>query len=113
MMMRYTKRGISILKQGLKLLCLIFVLTVVIMLAAYLTLRYPAEATAIKSWMSSYRYAWLAWRMVIYVSIGWWVWRIWHAPGFCSEYRRPLIRMLIVSSVVVLICESVLLGEGV
>jgi hypothetical protein len=111
-MMAYSFRGSRVLKQGLKLLCLFLAVTGVMLLAAHLALRHPAEAAAVRAWMNAHRYGWFAWRLMLYVAIGWGGWKIWHAPGFRPEYRQPLLRMLTVSAVIVLICERVLLGGG-
>jgi hypothetical protein len=111
-MMAFHFRGARFLKHGLKLLCLFLALMAFMLLIAHFGLQNPDEAAAIKSWMTEHRYSWFILRLALYVGIGWGAWKIWHAPGFWAEYRRPLIRMLIVSAVFILICEWVLLGRG-
>ena len=107
-MMHHLSRAIPVLR----FLCLCFSLLAVMLLIAHFALQYPVAASAVKDWMASHRLGWLVWRLMLYTATGWGVWKIWHAPGFRAEYRRPMIRMLIISSIVVLICESVILGRG-
>lgn len=108
-MMRRFSRCIPVLK----FLCFCLGLLAVMLLVAHFALQNPAAASAIEAWMIGHRLGWFIWRLMLYTLTGWGVWKVWHAPGFRAEYRRPMIRMLFVSSIVVLICESVLLGRGV
>lgn len=106
-MMRHFSPGIRVLR----FLCLCFGLLAVMLFIAHFALQYPVAASAVKAWMASHRLGWFIWRLMLYAAIGWGVWKVWHAPGFRAEYRRPMIRMLIISGIVVMICESVILGR--
>ena len=76
-------------------------------------IRHAEGVAALREWMYETRYGWLIWRLCVYCVLGWWGWKIWHAPGFRPEYRAPFLRMATVSVLFVLLCEySVFAGPG-
>lgn len=76
-------------------------------------IRHAEGFAALREWMYETRYGWLIWRLCVYCTLGWWGWKIWHAPGFRQEYRAPFLRMATVSVLFVLLCEySIFAGSG-
>ncbi|NUU69136.1 hypothetical protein HQN64_24010 [Enterobacteriaceae bacterium BIT-l23] len=109
-LLRKTGRGLKV--GGLFLLALLMVLGGGLWLAD-LGMLHPEGVASFKNWMHETRYGWLAWRLVLYCAVGWGGWKIWHAPGFRPEYRRPALRMAGASILFVLVCEySIFSGVG-
>ena len=50
-------------------------------------------------------YGWLIWRLCVYCALGWWGWKIWHAPGFRPNTGHLFFCMATVSVLFVLLCE--------
>jgi nucleoside recognition membrane protein YjiH len=98
-------------RLGLCLLSLTIFMMVALIVAG-LALSNPAETTSLLNGFNAYRFVWLAWRLTIYVFLGWNVWRISQAPTLRKEYRKPLIRMLLVSLMFVLLCEYAVFNQG-
>ncbi|MFD1803619.1 hypothetical protein ACFSFZ_15680 [Mixta tenebrionis] len=103
------KTGRSLKVGGLFLLALLMALEGGLWLADL----GPEGMATVKNWMHETRYGWLAWRLMLYCAVGWGLWKIWHAPGFRPEYRRPLLRIASVSILFFLVCEySIFSGMG-
>jgi hypothetical protein len=101
-LLRKTGKGLKV--GGLYLL----VLALIMVLGFWLAdtgMRHPESVASLKRWMHATRYGWLAWRLVIYCTVGWGLWKIWHAPGFRPEYCRPLLRIAGASTLFFLVCE--------
>lgn len=70
---------------------------VVSLMVADTAMKHPTEAAAFRSWMQSTRYGWLIWRLALYALVAWGLLKIRHAPGLQESYRRPLLRISVVS----------------
>ncbi|RLM24773.1 hypothetical protein BIY29_08640 [Brenneria alni] len=77
----------------------------IMFLIASIGLSYPNEFLALRHWMQQTSAGWLAWRLMLYIALGWGGWKIWHAPGCKPEYKASLKRMAIVSVMFLLACE--------
>lgn len=110
-MLRKTGRG---LKVGVIYLLILALIMFLGFWLADMGMRHPESLASLKRWMDATRYGWLIWRLFIYCVIGWGLWRVWHAPGFRPEYRRPLLRIGVASTLFFLVCEySIFSSVGV
>nr|EGF2641711.1 hypothetical protein [Escherichia coli] len=91
-------------RAGIFLACM-GMFMVVSLVMADTAMKYPTEAAAFRSWMQSTCYGWLMWRLALYALVAWNLWKIRDAPGFREEYRRPLLRISVVSMLVIALCE--------
>ncbi|MEG5901853.1 hypothetical protein [Enterobacter bugandensis] len=109
-LLRKTGKGLKVGMLYLLVLALIMVLGFCL---ADTGIRHPESVASLKRWMHETRYGWLAWRLFIYCAVGWGLWKIWYAPGFRPEYRRPLLRIAGASTLFFLVCEySIFSGTG-
>lgn len=113
-----SKPFIKRLRNGGRLSMVTLAFSVVAMLIAFLIasigISYPDEFLALRHWMQRTRPVWLAWRLMLYVALGWGLWKIWHAPGLKPEDKAPLKRMTIVSVMFLLACEyAIYIDTGV
>lgn len=113
-----SKPFIKGLRNGGRLSMITLAFSVVAMLIAFLIasigISYPDEFLSLRHWMQRTRPGWLAWRLMLYVVLGWGIWKIWHAPGFKPEDKAPLKRMTIVSVMFLLACEyAIYIDTGV
>lgn len=99
------------LSRGGLTLIVMFGVMIVALVVADTAIRHPTESAALKDWFYASRYGWLAWRVAIYILLGWGIRKIRHAPGFREEYRKPLNRMTIVSLAFICICEYALFSQ--
>lgn len=104
----------NVLKRaGIFLGCMALFMLVSLMVADT-AMKHPDEAATFRGWMQSTRYGWLVWRLALYALTGWGLWKIRHAPGFREEYRRPLLRISVVSLLFIALCEyAMFTGAGV
>ncbi|WP_411899232.1 hypothetical protein, partial [Salmonella enterica] len=76
-------------------------------------MRHPESVASLKRWMHATRYGWLAWRLVIYCTGVWGLWKILHATGFRQEYRRPVLLHAGAITLFFSVCEySIFSGVG-
>lgn len=113
-----SKSFIKRLRNGGRLSMVTLAFSVVAMLIAFLIasigISYPDEFLALRHWMQRTRPGWLAWRLMLYVALGWGLWKIWHAPGLKPADKAPLKRMTIVSVMFLLACEyAIYIDTGV
>lgn len=100
-------------RTGIFLACMALFMVVSLMVADT-TMKHPGEAAAFRRWMQSTRYGWLLWRLALYALVAWGLWKIRHAPGFREEFRRPLLRISVVSVLFIALCEyAMFTGPGV
>ncbi|WP_127958545.1 hypothetical protein [Serratia microhaemolytica] len=95
----------KILLPAGKVLLGLLLFSVVALLGAYLALQHPSEIVAVQAWFYAHRLGWLLWRLMLYVALGWLFWKIHHAPGFRTEYRQPLRRIMLASVAFIVVCE--------
>jgi hypothetical protein len=99
-------------RAGIFLACMALFMVVSLMMADT-AMKHPTEAAAFRSWMQSTRYGWLMWRLALYALVAWGLWKIRHAPGFREAYRRPLLRISVVSVLFIALCEyAMFTGPG-
>lgn len=96
----------------LKLSALLVAMMVITLAIAHWGIGHPQESAALRDWMHSTRYGWLAWRFVLYAALVLGFRKIWRAPGCRPEHRAPLRRMAIASVLFILVCEYALLSDG-
>lgn len=82
---------------------------VVALLLANAGMNHPTGMATLRHWMNANRTAWLAWRLALYAALVFGLWKIWHAPGFKPAYRAPLLRIAVISTLFMLVCEYALL----
>ncbi|CAH5975015.1 TPA: hypothetical protein R4Y95_003082 [Klebsiella variicola subsp. variicola] len=100
-------------RTGIFLACMALFMVVSLMVADT-AMKHPGEAAAFRRWMQSTRYGWLLWRLALYALVAWGLWKIRHAPGFREEFRRPLLRISVVSVLFIALCEyAMFTGPGV
>lgn len=99
-------------KRVLQMLGMLVIAMIVALGMAHWSVNHLGESTALRDWVHSTRYGWLSWRLALYAVLAWGFWKIWHAPGCKPEYRQPLKRMAIASTVFALVCEYSLFGGG-
>lgn len=100
-------------RAGIFLVCMALFMVVSLMVADT-AMKHPGEAAAFRRWMQSTRYGWLLWRLALYALVAWGLWKIRHAPGFREEFRRPLLRISVVSVLFIALCEyAMFTGPGV
>ena len=100
-------------RTGIFLACMALFMVVSLMVADT-AMKHPGEAAAFRRWMQSTRYGWLFWRLALYALVAWGLWKIRHAPGFREEFRRPLLRISVVSVLFIALCEyAMFTGPGV
>ncbi|MDF7679940.1 hypothetical protein PT300_04650 [Enterobacteriaceae bacterium ESL0689] len=87
----------------------IFIFTALII--AGTAMEYSADTAALNAWIYATRFGWLIWRLILYIALGWGIWKIHKAPGFRDEYRQPLRRISIISLMFVLLCEYALFNQ--
>lgn len=100
------------LKRIVSLTLAIAGIMVVALVLASAGMNHPTEMASLRHWMGAHRHAWLAWRLALYASLAFGLWKIWHAPGFKPVYRAPLLRITVVSTLFMLVCEYALLTGG-
>lgn len=102
-----------LIRTGIFLACMALFMVVSLMVADT-AMKHPGEAAAFRRWMQSTRDGWLIWRLALYALVAWGLWKIRHAPGFREEYRRPLLRISVVSVLFIALCEyAMFTGPGV
>ena len=90
-------------RAGIFLACMALFMVVSLMMADT-AMKHPTEAAAFRSWMQSTRYGWLMWRLALYALVAW---------GFWEAYRRPLLRISVVSVLFIALCEyAMFTGPG-
>ena len=100
-------------RAGIFLACMALFMVVSLMVADT-AMKHPTEAAAFRSWMQSTRYGWLIWRLALYALVAWGLLKIRHAPGLQESYRRPLLRISVVSVLFIALCEyAMFTGPGV
>ncbi|WP_297201566.1 hypothetical protein [uncultured Pluralibacter sp.] len=103
----------ALTRAGIFLACMALFM-VVSLIVADTAMKHPGEAAAFRRWMQSTRYGWLIWRLALYALVAWGLWKIRHAPGFREEFRRPLLRISVVSVLFIALCEyAMFTGPGV
>ncbi|SFU87328.1 hypothetical protein [Xenorhabdus koppenhoeferi] len=81
---------------------------------AHFSLNYPEFSEGLGEEMYKWRYFWFLWRILLYVFIGRFLWKLWYSPKISLESRNALKRIMITGTVFILVSEIVVwMNEGV
>ncbi|CDM91169.1 hypothetical protein [Xenorhabdus bovienii] len=105
------------LKRILKFLKLCFFIIFVmigLMYVTHLSVTYPELSDSLGQNMYRWRYILFLWRLLLYVFVGRFLWKLWLSSKISTESRKSLKRIAIIGALFILVSEIVVwVNEGV
>ncbi|MDC9612903.1 hypothetical protein PSI19_03195 [Xenorhabdus khoisanae] len=102
------------MKKKLKWFFFIIFTTIGLLYIAHFSLTHPEFSESLGESMYRWRYFWFLWRILLYVFIGGFLWKLCYSSKISSESRNSLKRIMIIGTLFILVSEIVVwMNEGV
>ncbi|MDE1485163.1 hypothetical protein KKI90_01675 [Xenorhabdus bovienii] len=98
----------------LKLCFFIIFMMIGLMYVAHLSVTYPDLSDSLGQNMYRWRYILFLWRLLLYIFVGRFLWKLWFSSQIPSESRKSLKRIAIIGALFILVSEIVVwVNEGI